>query len=63
MTNIEAAIVDLAAGKRTVQVSVGGRFIRFAEVDIDKLRALRAEIAQVVGGGTLRTYAKQGGRC
>ena len=69
LANIEAAILSLALGKRVVAIEVAGKTHSFQAVDLEKLRALRADIAvdlasaaAAAGVPVLRTYAKQGGR-
>jgi hypothetical protein len=62
LTNIEAAIIDLATGAREVQVAVGDRSIRYAECDMDKLQALRSIVQAQVGTVYTRVYAYNGGR-
>ncbi|KKN52422.1 hypothetical protein LCGC14_0612760 [marine sediment metagenome] len=64
LTNVEAAIVALATGSRKVEVTLAGKSITYAPVNIDKLRTLRSTIQTELDPTTfpLRTYAKQGGR-
>ena len=44
LANVKAAIVALATGERAVSVSFGDKQFKYSEVDLDKLRSLRAEI-------------------
>lgn len=44
LTTIESAIIELAAGRRNVQVTLNGKSIRYAETDLPALRKLRDEI-------------------
>ena len=41
LANIEAAMVDLATGKRVVSIDVGGKTRQFQSVDLVKLMKLR----------------------
>ena len=55
LASVEAAIVAVAIGERTVQVVVGGKQITFQQASLDKLTALRdliqSDIAQASSGG------------
>ena len=50
---VKAAIVQLATGARVVTVTYAGppqRSVEYATVDLDKLRALQAEIQREING-------------
>jgi len=61
LTNIDAAIVEIAAGKRVVATEVNGQRREFQRVDLDKLIALRAivqaDVAGSAGNGIFRRVA------
>jgi hypothetical protein len=44
LDNVTAAIIALARGERVVSVTAGSRTVQYAQADMDKLRALQAEI-------------------
>ena len=44
LTAVETAVLELAKGERVVSLSIAGRSAQFDQSDMDKLRALRAEI-------------------
>jgi len=54
IAKVEAAIVALAAGERVVSVTVRDRTTTWAQADIDKLRALKAEMQAEVNSATTR---------
>ncbi len=56
--NVEAALVALATGTRVVQVSIGGKNIRYSEADIKELQDLLALIKQDSSTIIPRAYAK-----
>ena len=62
LTAVEAAIVSLATGTQAVQVNIADKLIRYAETDLDKLRALRGMIQTELGSVYTRVYARNGGR-
>lgn len=45
LASVEAAIVTLASGRRTVSVTVEGNKVDYAPADLDQLRTLRDAIA------------------
>ncbi|MCG5538954.1 gpW family protein [Halorhodospira sp. 9622] len=51
---VEQAIRDLALGERITRVTINGRTVQKAEVDLPQLRQLRAEIARQVRPGRSR---------
>lgn len=61
LSNIEAAMVDLATGKRVVSVDVGGKVRQFQSVDLDKLQRLRtiikADINDAAGNGFVNSVS------
>ena len=44
LDTISQAIIDLGAGKRTVKVVIAGDSKEYAQVNLDRLRALKSEI-------------------
>ncbi len=65
LTNVEQAMVDIATGKRVVQVDVGGKSRQFQAVSIDKLQKLRsiiqADINAAAGTGFIHSAAFKDG--
>lgn len=61
LQSVTRAIVDLATGKRVVQVTTRGRTVTYSETDLNKLRALKTEIMTELNEGsgtpTLTTLA------
>ena len=57
LANIESAMVDLALGKRVVQVDFGGKTRQFQSVDLNKLQKLRdmvkADVLSASGSGCI----------
>jgi hypothetical protein len=45
LTNVDAALVALARGQRKVRLSMGDKSIEYSDINIDKLKAFRNEIA------------------
>jgi hypothetical protein len=45
LINIDAALVALARGKRIVRVSVGDKSFEYSDINIEKLKSFRNEIA------------------
>lgn len=64
LTNVEAAIVVLATGSRSVQVVMAGKSITYTDstVSLERLSILRSTIQAELGLISFRVYAKQGGR-
>ena len=58
LASIEAAIIEFATGTREVQVAIGGKLIKYAETDIDKLEALATRIKAALGTHRPRAYAR-----
>jgi hypothetical protein len=52
LDNIQAALVELATGKRRVRVSMGGKLIEYGQVDIQSLKNLRSEISTEIEAAT-----------
>jgi hypothetical protein len=49
LDNVTAAIVALARGERVVSVTAGSRTVQYAQADMDRLRALQAEMKAEIG--------------
>ena len=62
LDNIDDAITAIASGQQAVQVSIGGKLIRYRENQLSDLEALRSRYARRLGLIPGRAYAKQGGR-
>ena len=45
LTNVDAALVALARGQRKVRLTMGDKSIEYSDINIDKLKAFRNEIA------------------
>ena len=56
------AKIDLATGAKVVQVSIGGKFIRYQDTQKDQLDALLNTIAIDLGLVQPRAYAKNKSR-
>lgn len=52
LANVDAALVSLARGQRTVRITIADKSTEFANVDIDKLRAFRDSIAAEISTDT-----------
>ena len=63
LENVEAAIVALAEGKRSVQVDRAGKIVSYQAANLDKLLLLRGVMQRELGVVPRRAYAKNGGRC
>lgn len=48
LESVSTAIIALSTGKRIVEATIRGRTVRYSEVDLEKLRALRSEISAEV---------------
>ena len=46
LTNVDAALVALARGQRKVRLTMGDKSIEYSEVNIDKLKQFRNEVAE-----------------
>lgn len=44
LTSVETAIMDLVRGERIVKVTIDGETVEYMQTDINKLRAMKAEI-------------------
>jgi len=44
LSNVEQAIIDIATGKRIVEIEVGGKSRQFQAASLDKLQKLRSII-------------------
>lgn len=62
INSIDAAIIELATGKRVVKLAIAGKEFEFAQTNLSDLKSLRTDIAASLGLTTLRSYAKNGGR-
>jgi hypothetical protein len=49
LDSVTAAIIALARGERVVSVTAGSRTVQYAQADMDKLRALQAEMKAEIG--------------
>ena len=60
--NLKAAYLKLAAGEKVVQVSIGGKFVRYQDAQIEHVRDLLSTMAAELGLSPKRVYAKPKGR-
>lgn len=49
LDSVTAAIIALARGERVVSVTAGSRTVQYAQADMDRLRALQAEMKAEIG--------------
>ncbi len=54
LESVTAAIIALARGERVVSVTAGNRTVQYAQAELDKLRALKAEIEAELGAAAGR---------
>jgi len=52
LTNIESAILSLAAGEREVRVTIGDKTFEYSNASLDQLKCLRAEIQAEVNAAS-----------
>ena len=45
LTNVDAALMALARGQRKVRLTMGDKSIEYSDINIDKLKSFRNEIA------------------
>ena len=63
LDNIDAAILNMALGKRAGRVTIGGHTVEYAAVTVDQLRDLRDIVAaDLQTSYSPRTYSRNGGR-
>jgi len=60
--SLKTAYLKLLSGEKVVQASVGGEFIRYQDIQIDKCKALLDEMASELALAPTRAYAKPKGR-
>jgi len=60
--SLKAAYLQLQSGAKVVQVSIGGKFIRYQDVQIKEIKATLNAIAAELGLVPDRAYAKPKGR-
>ena len=60
--SLRAAYLQLQAGSKVVQVSIGGKFIRYQDIQIKEVIATLAAMAVDLGHVPARAYAKPKGR-
>jgi len=59
---LKAAYLQLQAGSKVVQVSIGGKFIRYQDVQIKEVKGTLDAMAVDLGLVPGRSYAKPKGR-
>ena len=58
LENVKTAILELATGKRVVEVSINGNSTRYANTDIEALKSLLSEIrAELQSASGRRRFA------
>ena len=64
LESLDAAILALARGERVAEARIEGQWVRYADIDLPQLRALRADVAARVAGtrGARISYATQTGK-
>jgi hypothetical protein len=60
--SLKAAYLELVEGTQVVQVSIGGKFIRYREAQIPAIERLLNVMAKDLGLTVSRVYAKPIGR-
>ena len=60
--SMKAAYIALQSGSKVVQASIGGKFIRYQDIQIDQVKATLDAMAVDLGLTTARAYAKPKGR-
>ena len=58
-SDLKSAIIKLLSGTQAVQVSIGGKFIRYQDSQVEKAQALLNSMALDLGYATPRAFAKQ----
>lgn len=58
LSNVEAAITELATGQRVVDLMIGGKTIRYQPADMDKLVRLRSLIQSELQTGAFINKVK-----
>ena len=59
---LRAAYLDLQSGAKVVQVSIGGKFIRYQDIQITQVKATLDAMAVDLGLAVSRAYASPKGR-
>ena len=60
--SLKAAYLELQGGAKVVQVSIGGKFIRYQDIQIKEVKATLTAMAADLGLVPARAYAKPKGR-
>ena len=60
--NLLAAFKELVEGKQVVQVSIGGKFVRYREAQLSVVERMLKMMAADLGLVTSRSFAQQKGR-
>lgn len=60
--SMKAAYIALQSGSKVVQASIGGKFIRYQDVQIKEVKATLDAMAVDLGLAVSRAYAKPKGR-
>lgn len=59
---IDQAILALATGQRVAEVRIEGQVVRYHDINLPQLRALRDQVARQVVGSGRRLLAHQDGK-
>ena len=59
---INQAILALATGQRVAEVRIEGQEVRYHDINLPQLRALRDEVARKINGSGRRLLAHQAGK-
>ena len=61
-TALKSAYISLLSGTKSIQVSIGGKFIRYQDVQIKEIQNLLAAMELDLGKVVSRAYAESKGR-
>jgi hypothetical protein len=61
-SSLKSAYISLLSGEKAIQVSIGGKFIRYQDSQIKSIQSLLATMELDLGKVVARAYAKPKGR-
>ena len=59
---LKSAYLELLTGTKVIQVSIGGKFVRYQDAQVGKIQQLLTVMAAELGLSVERAYAKPVGR-